>query len=122
MKFLLNLISPFAKYKWAIIGGLWLSSLLYLNNFKNNQCEANNLKSVVSATQEQSKDADKADIALNDEQSNNKKEAETGVHNVIEYREKIKTIKTDCPVDPIVNDDLIRLYDNTNSDKAKNPD
>ena len=120
MGFLLNLISPLAKYKWMIIGGLWLSSLLYLNHFKNNQCEANNLKNVVSATQEQSKDADKADINLNINQSKIKKEAEIGVNNVIEYREKIKTIKSECPVDPIVNDDLIRLYDNTDSDKTKN--
>ena len=103
-----------------IIGGLWLSSLLYLNHFKNNQCEANNLKNVVSATQEQGKDADKADLSLNNTQTNNKKEAEIGVNNVIEYREKIKTIKSECPVDPIVNDDIIRLYDNTNSDKTKN--
>ena len=120
MGFLLNLISPLAKYKWMIIGGLWLSSLLYLNHFKNNQCEANNLKNVVSATQEQGKDADKADLSLNNTQTNNKKEAEIGVNNVIEYREKIKTIKSECPVDPIVNDDIIRLYDNTNSDKTKN--
>jgi hypothetical protein len=121
MKFMLNLIRPLLKYKWAFIGGMWLYSLLYLNSFKSDQCEASRLKDIAVATQEQTKAADKADLIINKEQISHKKESENGVKHVIEYKEKIKNVKSDCPIDPIISDEFIRLYDNTSPTKTENP-
>ena len=121
MTFLLNLINPLLKYKWLIIFGLWLTSLLYVSHLKTRQCKSEHLKDVVKVTAIQSKQSDVADVKLHKDQSSSKTKSETGIKNVIEYKEKIKTVNGTCPIDPIVGDDYIRVFDNTDNDTAKNP-
>ena len=121
MGFLLNIINPLLKYKWPIIFGLWLTSLLYVSHLKTQQCKSEHLKDVVKVTAIQSKQSDVADVKLHKDQSSSKTKSETGINNVIEYKEKIKTVNGTCPIDPIIGDDYIRVFDNTDSNTAKNP-